>query len=585
MSRATSGAAPPLWWGCAPKHRVSGLPATVDAVAIEKAFLAERHVAIVRALVVLFNSVVYLLLLDPAIGVRWLALVIVIVACSYSGFVVIAAPYRRFPVLVSSWFTTTTDAALITFWLLATGGVASPFFVVWYVSLAAVAFRFDALRTMACAGVYVLCYVGLAAFTGELVPRSTEVLVRSGYILLVAALGALMATETVAQIASKLEMRSRMEDARASERSIRQLVEAAPDAVVIADRKGRITLVNSQAEKLFGWTRAELLGAPASMLLPAFVAAIDPALLAGAPSAPQEFEARRKDAAPFPAELTVSAFETADGPALTAVVRDVSERRRAEGERARSAANLEELNRFREIDTVKTQFINTAAHELGTPLTPIRIQLHMLKNGRVGDLSQEQSRALRILDRNVDRLATLVTDMLDAAKVQSHKLVVERASLDLGRVVEECVESFLDPAAQGGVVIVPRIERGLEVLGDGKRVTQVMFNLLSNALKFTPRGGRVIVEAHRDGERAVVLVRDSGVGIRAEDVGKLFKPFSQVHDTSDRTRGGTGLGLYISKGIVEHHEGEMWVTSEGVGSGSTFAFAIPLALGSARPNN
>lgn len=543
-----------------------------SSIAVEKALVAERHVAIIRAAIVAFNTLAYVALLEPVPGRHALAVALIAVSMLYTGFVVLAQPYRRWPALASAYATTVADAALITLWLYATGGVDSPFLVLWYVSLVAVAFRFDARATMIAAVVYVACYVGLAVVTGEARTHVADLVIRSGYIVITALFAALTSVEGVRLLEMRRAMKASLDEARAAERAIRELIEAAPDAFVLTDRDRRVTLVNARAERLFGWRRDELLGASVDLLLPN-VPSVD--LAAGSASAALEIQARRKDGSTFPAEVTQGIVETGSAISTTLAVRDTTERRRLQMERKRSEENLRELNRFREIDAVKTQFLNTAAHELGTPLTPIRIQLHMLKSARAGDLNNEQSRAIGILDRNVDRLATLVSDMLDAAKVQSQRLQINSQSIRVDDLVRESVESFTDAAAEAGVELAFEAEPGLLAEVDAPRLTKVLFNYLSNAIRFTPRGGSVNVRASSSGDDVLVTVRDTGIGLRPEDVGKLFKPFSQLHDTSAETRAGTGLGLYISRGIVEQHGGEVWCASDGPGRGSTFGFRVP----------
>jgi PAS domain S-box-containing protein len=256
--------------------------------------------------------------------------------------------------------------------------------------------------------------------------------------------------------------------------------------------------------------------------------------------------------------------------------RDVTEHRRAEAERLAAMERLQELERLKELDRFRTRFINVAAHELGTPLTPIKLQLHLLMNGSTGPLAPPQRKALGILDRNIGRLADLVQDVLEVARLQGGRLGIDRVPLDLDRVVLEAVDAFQEPARQAGLTLAFRPTPGLEVEADPKRLAQVMFNLLSNAVKFTPRGGQVAVETLVREDAAEVRVRDTGIGFREQDLPRLFQPFSQLEQAHEQGRGGTGLGLYISKGLVELHGGRIWAESPGPGHGAAFAFALPL---------
>lgn len=243
--------------------------------------------------------------------------------------------------------------------------------------------------------------------------------------------------------------------------------------------------------------------------------------------------------------------------------------------RAEEAARRRELERLREMDGLKTRFINTAAHELNTPLTPIQMQLELLQRSRHGPLNEAQRRSVAILTRNFDRLAGLVHDMLESARIQAGKVQLEPRRTDLNRTVLEAIETYQEAARTAGVVLTAHVAPDLAVPADPRRVNQVLFNLVSNALKFTPRGGRVVVETERGATEAVLWVRDTGRGIAPRDLPRLFQPFVQLGEATPGA--GTGLGLYICKGIVEAHGGRIWAESAGPGQGAAFAFTLPLA--------
>ncbi|HUR68769.1 MAG TPA: PAS domain-containing sensor histidine kinase [Candidatus Thermoplasmatota archaeon] len=256
--------------------------------------------------------------------------------------------------------------------------------------------------------------------------------------------------------------------------------------------------------------------------------------------------------------------------------RDVTERVLAE-KALREQEELQATNtRLRELDAMKTQFINNAAHELGTPLTPIKLQAHMLNSERLGPLSDKQRHSVKVLSRNVDQLGALLSDVLDSARVQAGRVDVEVAPVALESVATEAVESFADSAEAQGVALNVRIEKPVTVNADARRLTQVLFNLIRNALRFTPKGGAIdVVVGERDG-RAFFEVRDSGRGLKPEDIQRLFQPFSQVHDLTETARGGTGLGLYIARGIIETHGGDISCESPGIGKGATFRVRLPM---------
>lgn len=236
---------------------------------------------------------------------------------------------------------------------------------------------------------------------------------------------------------------------------------------------------------------------------------------------------------------------------------------------------LQQANvRLKELDRIKSRLINSAAHELGTPLTPIKMQLYMLK-AFPDQLNPRQKRAVDILDRNVERLTFLVQDMLDVARLESGKMEIQQEPLDVSDLLREVQETFLDSGTRAGVTMEMQSDRGLWVRGDANRLTQVLYNLLSNALKFTRPGGKIVIAARTHAAEVVVSVSDTGLGLDRAQIDRLFQPFTQVHDPMTVTATGTGLGLYISRGLVSAHGGRIWAESPGIGLGSTFSFALP----------
>jgi signal transduction histidine kinase len=251
--------------------------------------------------------------------------------------------------------------------------------------------------------------------------------------------------------------------------------------------------------------------------------------------------------------------------------REVIERNRAEEDLKQA---LEQLQR---IDRSRAQFINNAAHELGTPLTPIKIQIHLLRVTTKGSLTPQQDKSLATLERNLNRLSELLKDVLDSARLQADRLHLDLVPVDLRKLAIEAGEAFAGLAEHNGVHFEVEAPEPLLVRADPKRTAQVLYNLMSNALKFTPKGGMVRLSARAEHGEVIVSVADTGSGMEPKDIGRLFQPFSQVHDTLQSTKGGTGLGLFISRGIIEGSHGRIWAESKGPGMGSTFSFALPLA--------
>lgn len=253
---------------------------------------------------------------------------------------------------------------------------------------------------------------------------------------------------------------------------------------------------------------------------------------------------------------------------VAAIARDVTERSLAEEQemRLREAA---EQNRF------KTRFLNNAAHELATPLTPLIMQAHLLRrhHEETGDaLSLER---IDILQRNLQRLKSLVDDILDAARLQAGRLPTKKQEMRLDDFVAEQVGSFRPWAEEKNIRMTTDIRGPLYCEADPGRIHQLVSNLLSNAVKYTPGGGAIHVEAKMDAQRCTVTITDTGIGFDPALRDRLFQPFSQLHDPQQATASSTGLGLYICHGIVADHGGTIEGHSTGPGEGATFRFTLP----------
>ena len=252
---------------------------------------------------------------------------------------------------------------------------------------------------------------------------------------------------------------------------------------------------------------------------------------------------------------------------------DITARKTAEAERA---SLLERENvRLRELDELKDEFVALVSHELRTPLTSISGYLEMLMSGEYGGLTSEQSQFLSVVERNSRRLLRLVGDLLFVAQADSGMLVVEAGTFDLGALVDDCGQAAR-PTADARQIELLTSSDVPPVAGDAARVAQMLDNLVSNALKFTPHRGRVSVAATAECGRAVIRVSDTGMGIAPDDQKRLFDRFYRTTGATSRAIQGTGLGLAITKAIVDAHGGLLSVESE-EGTGTTFTVELPLA--------
>jgi PAS domain S-box-containing protein len=353
----------------------------------------------------------------------------------------------------------------------------------------------------------------------------------------------------------------------------RAMLEAAPDAIVAVDPDGRITLVNAQTERLFGYRREELLGQLVEMLVPPQARRIHPKhrmrYLAEPKPRPMgagiELSALRRDGTQFPAEISLSAIQTDEGELVAAAIRDVSERIRFERQLREKNLELEKANK------AKDAFLASMSHELRTPLNAIIGFTGTLLMGLPGPLNDEQAHQLRLVETSGQHLLSLINDLLDLAKIESGKVEIMPESIDCRDVVQEVVQSMRPLAEQKGLSLVDALP-GEECIAvaDRRALGQILINLVHNAIKFTTAGEVAIGLRRAAGGRPWMLrVRDTGPGIAAEERARIFDAFERSAAARKHGEEGTGLGLYISHRLAELMGLQIRVTSV-PGEGSTF---------------
>ncbi|MNK63252.1 Alkaline phosphatase synthesis sensor protein PhoR [compost metagenome] len=253
--------------------------------------------------------------------------------------------------------------------------------------------------------------------------------------------------------------------------------------------------------------------------------------------------------------------------------------RRKEQVEAEVAERTRELQRanekLRELDRLKSDFINSASHELRTPLTSIKGYAEFLEDGIGGELTPQQDLFVTQIQQSADRLQFLVEDLLDFARLEAGTFRLSPQEADLSRVVEKGLSSLLPQASDSKLTLEAEVPADPMILRmDPKRIEQVLFNLVGNAIKFTPAGGRIRVSVAPKDSEFELAIQDSGVGISPEHLPRLFEKFFQVDPTNTREHSGAGLGLAISKSLIEAHGGRIGVESQ-PGEGSTFWFTLP----------
>ncbi len=240
-------------------------------------------------------------------------------------------------------------------------------------------------------------------------------------------------------------------------------------------------------------------------------------------------------------------------------------------------ATLHDVTAEREVSQMKNEFVSTVSHELRTPLTSIKGYVDLILEGEAGEINEIQREFLGIVKENADRLVDLINDMLDISRIESGRIHLKIQPLDMADLIAGAVDTFAAVVEQSGHTIVVKVPDDLpRASGYRDRVEHVLINLISNAIKYSPRGGTITIRAKRDGDMIHVSVTDQGIGIAKEDQKKLFTKFYRVDSSLTREIGGTGLGLSICKSIIELLGGQIGVRSQ-AGKGSTFHFTLPIA--------
>ena len=354
---------------------------------------------------------------------------------------------------------------------------------------------------------------------------------------------------------------------RASEGRIADIVEAAQDAFIAVDLRGMIIDWNPAAERMFGWTRHEVDGWPlAEMILPErYRASVGKALHSFRQDG-RFMLARRMERTvinrqgfEFMVESTVTLAGEGEGAFFSIFLHDISERKK--------------------VELMKNEFVSTVSHELRTPLTSIHASLSMLDGGMAGNLPPDVARLIAIASQSCDRLMRMVNDLLDIQKIEAGHMEYQRTAQQLAPLLHHVVDAMDGQARQAGVTLrldlPPGAER-VEAEIDNDRMVQVMSNLVSNAIKFTPKGKDVVLGLAQRPGWARLSVTDEGPGIPPAFQSRMFERFAQADAADSRQRSGSGLGLSISKAIVDEHGGSIGFETR-AGAGTRFTVELPLA--------
>jgi PAS domain S-box-containing protein len=388
-----------------------------------------------------------------------------------------------------------------------------------------------------------------------------------------------------------------IEDAERAYALVSAIVTSSEDAIASKTLDGIVTSWNAAAERLFGFTAAEMVGQPITRIIPTDLQHEEVEILAklrkGERIERYETTRVRKDGQKVEISLTISPLRDPQGQIVGAakIAHDITARRRFERELQDREAQLSKLAAERELflqseraarseaerlSHLKDEFLATLSHELRTPLNAIQGWATLLRERSARP--EDYQRGLETIERNVRAQAQIINDLLDMSRIISGKIHLEVQPLYLHEVVNNAIEAVQQSAIAKNIRIRQMLDTRMGLVrGDPSRLQQVLWNLLSNAIKFTPKGGRVQVVLERVNSHAEICVEDNGIGIRADFLPHVFDRFRQADSGTTRNFGGLGLGLSIAKNLVELHGGSIHAKSPGENQGTTFVVSLPIS--------
>jgi PAS domain S-box-containing protein len=358
-----------------------------------------------------------------------------------------------------------------------------------------------------------------------------------------------------------------------TEERYRTIFENSAVAITMANENEQLISWNKFTENLLGFTKQDLYLKPIRSLYPVGewekIRTHD--VRQKGMQHHLETKMAKKDGEVIDVDVSLSILKDPDGniTGSIGVIRDITERKEAE-------------RKIKEAMDLKSQFISTVSHELRTPLTIIKEDIALIMDGAAGRVKNKQKEILNIAQRNIDRLARLINDVLDFQKLQSGRAKFNMQDNSINSIIETVYNTMLKTVQKNGVELRLALDNSLpRTTFDSDKMIQVLTNLVSNAMKFTEKGS-ITIATRRIENSIRVSVVDTGCGIKQEDMSKLFQQFQQLASSNARKTGGTGLGLAISKDIVEKHGGRIWVESE-FEKGTSFHFLLPIKSAAKEP--
>ncbi len=345
----------------------------------------------------------------------------------------------------------------------------------------------------------------------------------------------------------------------------RAILEGVADGVIVVDADSNVTLFNAAAERILGLSREKALGRSINEMLGLYG------------NQARDWMEKISSWAERPEAYTAEEYMGARLEIGDRVVSVLLTPVLMENEFLGAVSAFRDVTAEVEAERAKTEFVSTVSHELRTPMTSIKGYVELLLMGVVGTLTEDQHNFLSVIDVNVERLTTLVNDLLDISRIESGRVAISPQVVHVGNIVEQVVMTMQARAIDQGLILRAELPETLpEIVADPDRVTQILTNLVGNACNYTPDGGKVTVSACVHDDQIQISVCDTGIGISKEDQAKIFERFFRADDSMVQDAPGTGLGLSIVQSLAEMQGGRVWVESK-LGEGSTFTFTLPTA--------
>lgn len=362
-----------------------------------------------------------------------------------------------------------------------------------------------------------------------------------------------------------------------SERYLRTIIDSSFDGILVVDEEGRFEFGNDSAFNILGWPREELIG---QFFMKVFPVDMEEFML------DRWHDIQNGNETPYETSIITKSDEikylyvshskgVIKGKIKYIVVfQDVTENKKLEQQIKEYNEKLEKsYEELKEADKIKTEFISNITHELMTPLTSIKGFVELLDDEAIGTINEEQKKSLGIIHRNSERLIHLIKELLAASYLEKDKLGLHFGLVSINDILSKCILDIQPLAKEKQISLFKDTMSLPRIWGDEDRLTQVIINLLGNAIKFTPQDGKITVISRDLPEKVKISIRDTGIGIPGDQLSRIFERFYQIDGSAKRKYGGTGIGLSICKNVIEKHYGSIWAESDG--KGSTFHILLP----------